>query len=309
MTSHDTYADLGEAAWRWVLDQVRWDDGPWIPESVPHDGGPPEERDGMHSGIGGLAHVLAEVRADPRRGPTEEQALADGIVDRVRRRTPPRRRRTPTSTASSATSASSAALERRRASRRRRPARRARHRRRLGAAVDGATRGSPRTPASTTSPSARPASCSARSGRTGTASRSASRAGPPRRATSCSPRRSRPRPAPNWPFVPRRFTEAVRAERGDRRCPTGRTGWPASRPRSPSPGAELERPDLVDAARTRCRAPRHPRRHRRRRLRGAPRDPAGPRHGRGHLQLVPRPDRHLAALHRPRARRRRRGGG
>ena len=39
----------------------------------------------------------------------------------------------------------------------------------------------------------------------------------------------------NWPFVPRRFTEAVRAERGDSRCPTGRTGWPGSPPRSPSP--------------------------------------------------------------------------
>ena len=83
MTSHDTYADLGEAAWRWVLDQVQWDDGPWIPETVPHDGGPPEERDGMHSGIGGLAHVLAEVRAT-REWTEEEQALADGIVDRVR---------------------------------------------------------------------------------------------------------------------------------------------------------------------------------------------------------------------------------
>jgi len=85
MTSHDTYADLGEAAWRWVLDQVRWDDGPWIPETVPHDGGPPEERDGMHSGIGGLAHVLAEVR-EARAWTDEEQRLADGIVDRVRGR-------------------------------------------------------------------------------------------------------------------------------------------------------------------------------------------------------------------------------
>src|SRR6478735_9381034 len=85
MASHDTYADLGEAAWRWVLDQVRWDDGPWIPETVPHDGGPPEERDGMHSGIGGLAHVLAEVR-EARSWTDEEQRLADGIVDRVRGR-------------------------------------------------------------------------------------------------------------------------------------------------------------------------------------------------------------------------------
>ncbi|MBD3925329.1 hypothetical protein IEZ26_11890 [Nocardioides cavernae] len=63
---------------------MRWDDGPWIPVSVPHDGMPPEdERDGLHSGIGGLAHVLAEVRGT--RGWTdEEQRLADGIVDRVR---------------------------------------------------------------------------------------------------------------------------------------------------------------------------------------------------------------------------------
>ncbi|SFB10261.1 Lanthionine synthetase C-like protein [Nocardioides alpinus] len=83
MTTAQTYADLGEAAWRWVLDQVRWDDGPWIPESVPHEGGPPEERDGMHSGIGGLAHLLAEVRT-ARPWTAEESALADGIAARVR---------------------------------------------------------------------------------------------------------------------------------------------------------------------------------------------------------------------------------
>ena len=79
----EAYADLGEAAWRWVLDQVRWDEGPWIPESVPHDGGPPAERDGMHSGIGGLAHVLAEVR-ETRGWTDEETALADGIAERIR---------------------------------------------------------------------------------------------------------------------------------------------------------------------------------------------------------------------------------
>jgi hypothetical protein len=86
-----TYADLGEAAWRWVLDQVRWDDGPWIPESVPHGsvphGGPPDDRDGMHSGIGGLAHVLAELRL-AREWTDEETALADGIIERVRRGLP-----------------------------------------------------------------------------------------------------------------------------------------------------------------------------------------------------------------------------
>lgn len=83
MTDADTYADLGEVAWRWVLGQVRWADGPWIPETVPHEGGPPEDRDGMHSGIGGLAHVLAEVRV-ARPWTPEEQALADGIATRVR---------------------------------------------------------------------------------------------------------------------------------------------------------------------------------------------------------------------------------
>ena len=84
MSEHHTYADLGGAAWRWVLDQVRWDDdGPWIPESVPHDDGPPEDRDGMHSGIGGLAHVLAEVR-ETRAWTDEEQRLADGIATRIR---------------------------------------------------------------------------------------------------------------------------------------------------------------------------------------------------------------------------------
>ena len=30
----ETYSSVAEAAWRWVLDQVRWDDGPWIPASV-----------------------------------------------------------------------------------------------------------------------------------------------------------------------------------------------------------------------------------------------------------------------------------
>lgn len=83
MTEPETYAELGDAAWRWVLDQVRWDDGPWIPESVPQEGGTPDERDGMHSGIGGLAHVLAEVRL-ARPWTDEEQRLADGIATRIR---------------------------------------------------------------------------------------------------------------------------------------------------------------------------------------------------------------------------------
>ncbi|HET8604478.1 MAG TPA: lanthionine synthetase LanC family protein [Marmoricola sp.] len=79
--------ELAEAAWRWVLDQVRWDDGPWIPETVTSDRAeePPELRDGMHSGIGGLAHVLAEIR-EARAWTAEEKELAEAIATRLRSR-------------------------------------------------------------------------------------------------------------------------------------------------------------------------------------------------------------------------------
>ncbi|UNX56556.1 hypothetical protein MF406_18060 (plasmid) [Georgenia sp. TF02-10] len=77
------YGEAGERAWSWVLDQVRWDDGPWIPEA-PEDTEPrPGYRDGIHSGAGGLALVLGEV-ARTRPWSTREQALADGLVDRLR---------------------------------------------------------------------------------------------------------------------------------------------------------------------------------------------------------------------------------
>jgi len=83
----ETYRDVAETAWSWVLAQVRWDDGPWIPGSVttPAATEIPADRDGMHSGIGGLAHVLAEIRlARPWTAP--EQDLADGIAQRIRSR-------------------------------------------------------------------------------------------------------------------------------------------------------------------------------------------------------------------------------
>lgn len=82
------HLETAEAAWSWVLDQVRGDDGPWIPESVgPGPVTEPELRDGMHSGIGGLAHVLAEIRLV--RGWTDlEATLAQAITDRLRRRIP-----------------------------------------------------------------------------------------------------------------------------------------------------------------------------------------------------------------------------
>ncbi len=81
----DTYRSLAEAAWRWVLDEVRWQDGPWIPGSAtdPKVTEAPWDRDGMHSGVGGLAHVLAEIRL-ARPWTSEEKRLADAIAERVR---------------------------------------------------------------------------------------------------------------------------------------------------------------------------------------------------------------------------------
>lgn len=81
-----SYDLVAEAAWRWVLAQVRRDDGPWIPTSVTGAtaGQPPADRDGMHSGIGGLAYVLAEITL-LRPWTEPEQELAAAIGDRLRR--------------------------------------------------------------------------------------------------------------------------------------------------------------------------------------------------------------------------------
>jgi hypothetical protein len=81
--------DTAERAWRWVLDQVRTDGvGPWIPGQVTGtdaDETAPNYRDGMHSGIAGLAHVLSEIRLD-RDWTHEESALAEVIGARLRDR-------------------------------------------------------------------------------------------------------------------------------------------------------------------------------------------------------------------------------
>ena len=79
------YREVADAAWRWVLDQVRWDDGPWIPTSVDGSEQPeiPDDRDGTHSGIGGLAQALAEIKLH-RPWTSEEQTLAERIAVRLR---------------------------------------------------------------------------------------------------------------------------------------------------------------------------------------------------------------------------------
>jgi hypothetical protein len=81
-----SHREVAEAAWHWVLSQVGWDDdGPWIPESAP---GPMSRfRDGLHSGIGGLAHVLAEIRLS-RAWTAEEENLAEAITERLAARIP-----------------------------------------------------------------------------------------------------------------------------------------------------------------------------------------------------------------------------
>ncbi|MDX3660226.1 hypothetical protein PV646_23240 [Streptomyces sp. ID05-26A] len=78
-----TYRGTAELAWLWVLDQVREDDtGVWIPEFLGGDL-PGDWRDGMYAGVGGLAHVLAEIRLS-REWTTREAALAEAVVARVR---------------------------------------------------------------------------------------------------------------------------------------------------------------------------------------------------------------------------------
>ena len=54
----------------------------------------------------------------------------------------------------------------------------------------------------------------------------------------------------NWPFVPRRYTEQVRAERGDRQMPNWSHGLAGIAASLAVAGVELDRPDLVDAARS-----------------------------------------------------------
>jgi Lanthionine synthetase C-like protein len=81
----EVYRELGEAAWTWVLGQIRDDGGPWLPEEVPDDerpAGPGADRDSLYAGIGGLAPVLAEIGCGRALTPAE-QALAAGIVSRL----------------------------------------------------------------------------------------------------------------------------------------------------------------------------------------------------------------------------------
>ena len=62
MPDAGTYREVAESAWAWVLDQVRDDDGPWLPDVVGDDPPrPADDRDSLYAGIAGLAPVLAEI--------------------------------------------------------------------------------------------------------------------------------------------------------------------------------------------------------------------------------------------------------
>src|SRR5262245_40398355 len=92
MTAGEGYRELGEAAWAWVLGQVRDDEGPWLPEAVAGDeppAGPGPDRDSVYAGIGGMAPVLAEI-GQYRELTGAEHALAGAIVARLRTLLPAR---------------------------------------------------------------------------------------------------------------------------------------------------------------------------------------------------------------------------
>jgi lantibiotic modifying enzyme len=81
VTVSEKYRHVGEAARAWVLDQIRDDDGPWLPDVVRDDqptDGPAGDRDSLYSGVAGLAPLLAEIaRARPLND--AERALSAGI--------------------------------------------------------------------------------------------------------------------------------------------------------------------------------------------------------------------------------------
>lgn len=79
MVDPDTYHSLAEASWRWVLSQVRGRGSDlWLPEN-PGQSAPGDYPYGMHSGVGGLAHVLSEIRLSRALTP-DELALGEGIA-------------------------------------------------------------------------------------------------------------------------------------------------------------------------------------------------------------------------------------
>jgi hypothetical protein len=86
-THPHAYRELAERAWSWVQSQVRsGEEGLWLPWE-PDQTEPGEYAYGMHSGVGGLAHVLSEIRLT-RDLTAGEQVLGAGIAETLVRRVP-----------------------------------------------------------------------------------------------------------------------------------------------------------------------------------------------------------------------------
>ena len=82
-----TYRELAECAWAWVLTQVRQgDDGVWLTEH-PGQTEPGDFPYGTHSGVGGLAHAMEEIRLT-RPLAAAELALGEEIRETLVRRLP-----------------------------------------------------------------------------------------------------------------------------------------------------------------------------------------------------------------------------
>jgi hypothetical protein len=74
------YRECGEEAWRWVLGQVRGDNGPWVPGTG--EATPPDDRDSFYAGIAGLAPLLIEIEMY-REWTDTERTLAAAIASRL----------------------------------------------------------------------------------------------------------------------------------------------------------------------------------------------------------------------------------
>ena len=87
MADPERYRALAESSWAWVLSQVRRDDGDvWLPEH-PAQTEPGDYPYGMHSGVGGLAHAMSEIRLT-RDLTAEETALGGEIAGTLVHRIP-----------------------------------------------------------------------------------------------------------------------------------------------------------------------------------------------------------------------------
>ena len=228
--------------------------GPWLPEDAERRPSRASIRYGMHSGIGGLAHVLAEIRLTRDLTAARDARWATRSPQTLCRPDPGARPSTTTSTAWSAPSASSprstrpgaelAVARLARAGDARRLAGRRGSGRRAAVAEGRVQRRDPRDGERR---------CSARSGRCGTTCR-VRPSWPTTRSTCCWPRGEERPTGLDWPFVPLRFV----LERRRARCRTGRTARPASPAPSPRPASRSTDPTSSTPARLRRRAPASP---------------------------------------------------